>query len=90
MEEQEQINATMVKRAVHLRMLADKFRQRELRDVDTSWFADCVATICVLLSRPQSQHDQTTILTTLAAAMWQAGYEAAPKLEFVLPEGAGG
>ena len=53
------------------------------------WMLECMTTTSVLLKQANGFEDWVDALTTLTLAMWQAGYEAAPKLEFVLPEGAG-
>jgi len=54
------------------------------------WMVDCTAVIAFLMEKEMHPDIGTDLLVTLATAMWQAGYEAAPKLEFVLQEGAGG
>ena len=54
------------------------------------WVTECMTAITISLFEPDVSPDKIDLVVTLTLAMWQAGYEAAPKLEFVLPEGAGG
>ena len=85
----EQIAAEMAERGLELDALVERFRKHD-KHIGVSWFAECVATTAVLLSQANNQEARTHVLATLAIAMWQRGYEAAPKLEFVLPEGGVG
>ena len=85
----EQIAAEMAERELDLDALVERFRKHD-QHIGVSWFAECVATTAVLLSQANNEEQRTHVLATLALAMWQAGYDAAPKLEFVLPEGAAG
>jgi len=89
MSEQEQILATMGERGQELDDLAGAYMGQDKKPA-ARWVADCVATIGVLLEHTNTLGGKADFLRILAIAMWQAGYEAAPKLEFVLPEGAGG
>ena len=85
----EQIAAEMAERGLELDALVERFRKHD-QHIGVSWFAECVATTAVLLIQAKNQEQRTHVLGTFAIAMWQAGYDAAPKLEFVLPEGAQG
>ena len=53
------------------------------------WMTDCISITSFLLDNVK-EIDATDVLVTLALGMWQAGYEAAPSLQFVLPEGVAG
>ena len=89
MKEQEQILVTMGERGQELDDLAAAYMARDNKP-SARWVADCVATIGVLLAHTNTLEGKADFLRILAIAMWQAGYDAAPKLEFVLQEGAGG
>ena len=89
MEEQEQILVTMEERGQELDDLAAAYMTRDKKP-SAQWVSDCVAMIGVLLEHTKTLGGKADFLRTLAIAMWQAGYEAAPKLEFVLLEGARG
>jgi len=54
------------------------------------WMGQCVGAIRLGLQTANTVEEKVILLSGLAMAMWQAGYEAAPKLEFVLPEGGKG
>lgn len=89
MESDIELLATMQERLAELRSLltAAEVSQKPSR----KWIAECVAATGALLRQtPNSDQQFGTLVAGLAWAMWQAGYESAPKLEFVLPEGAGG
>ena len=46
--------------------------------------------LLTLLEDTEDKLRRVFLIQLFALAVWQHGYRAAPKLEFVLPEGAGG
>jgi len=89
MEDWERGWLLMPERLLELRNLKAAFQAREERP-SLQWMTECLAAITTSLSEADSGSDKIELVATLALAMWQAGYEAAPKLEFVLPEGGVG
>lgn len=87
-EEVERLLGMMQERSQELRELGVAFDRTDNKP-NQQWLAECATVIGMSLSQLNIQQ-QAAALVGFAAAMWQAGYEAAPKLEFVLPEGAGG
>jgi len=88
MKGKRQTLATMEERRAELSTLAEAFGEHE--QPNPLWLAECVGVIGVLLARGNTMGLMVSALTLLAKAMWQKGYEAAPKLEFMLPEGGVG
>ena len=73
----------------------DKHLHEELHQMATqALYSDPLQPIAVkLLSLLDAAEDKLTrvfLIQMFSLAVWQHGYRAAPKLEFVLPEGAGG
>lgn len=87
--EEEQALAIMVERGRELAALLKAFEENE-KGLSRAWVAECMATTLALMRQARNRQGRLDAITVLALAMWQAGYEAAPKLEFVLQEGAGG
>ena len=79
----------MTERLAEMANLRAAFRAR-IEKPSPQWVTECITAITVSLFDRNVSPDKIDLMVTLTLAMWQAGYEAAPKLEFVLPEGAGG
>jgi len=87
--DEEQALFIMVERGLELAALVKRFEQKE-NALNRPWVAECIATTLHLMREASTEQQRLDVITVLALAMWQAGYEAAPKLEFVLPEGGVG
>lgn len=89
MEEQEQMLATAEARLAEMWKLRAAFQAGNQKP-PAEWMTECIAIIGMLMGKATKEGDEVDLLVTLALAMWRHGYQAAPKLEFVLPEGASG
>ena len=87
--DEKQALSIMVERGLELAALLKRFEQKG-NAVSRPWVAECMATTLHLMREASTRLQRLDAITVLALAMWQAGYDAAPKLEFVLPEGVGG
>ncbi len=85
----EQLLALMKARREEIVTLAERYATRNV-GLAPPWFTDAVAAVAAEVMQTNNWGEAVDWFTRLAAAMWQAGYEAAPKMEWVLPEGAGG
>ena len=85
----EQMLAMIEKCGPQLETLYDNFFAHK-EDIDLNWAKGCVGVLALRLSEVNTDQAELDLMMKFAACLWQAGYEAAPKLEFVLPEGPGG
>lgn len=83
--DEEQALAVMLQRARELAGLVKAFEENK-KPIDRPWMAECMATTLALMRQADSRQQRLDAISILALAMWQVGYEAAPKLGFVLPE----
>lgn len=89
MKEEQRRFAILEERVGELRVLGSAFDNGDGKSKQ-QWVAECAAVTKVYLDTLATIQEKVSSLTAFGAAMWQAGYEAAPSLQFVLPEGAGG
>ena len=85
---EEQLLATDAARLKELWSLVAAFGAQDNKPPQ-QWIVECISAVGVAQLDAKSLENGTDLLVILAIAMWQAGYEAVPKLEFVLPKGAG-
>lgn len=86
MDEDEQDLVIEAARLEELRRLAAAFEAQDNKPPE-DWITECISAVSVAQLDAKSLCDETHLLVMLAVAMWQHGYQSAPKLEFVLPEG---
>lgn len=89
MEDWEYGYVRMPERLLELAELEQAF-QAQKQKPSLQWITECMTAISLSLSEVDDLAEKIELVATLTMAMWQAGYEAAPKLEFVLPEGGVG
>lgn len=87
--EEEQALAIVLQRGHELLALSKLFEEND-NTPETAWMAECMAATLVLMRQATNRQQGFDAISVLTLAMWQHGYQSAPKLEFVLPEGAGG
>ena len=68
----------------------EEFRKTlvQIYQIDLEWLGTISGTFQVILDTASHQSIRSQLLIAFAVGMWEKGYKAAPKLEFVMPKEA--
>jgi len=66
----------------------DEFRKTlvQIYQIDPEWLGTVSGTFHIILDTASNLSIRSQLLIAFAVGMWEKGYKAAPKLQFMLPE----